>query len=300
MRYVSPAWLFNGQLPGKFDPKAIRLRRTQLLADLELTGITIEYRGQTLTKNDIIVLFDELETENALPWHIAIAQDKTLLTFLEDLHFDDAAVSAHCVCYLNNPLYQDEAFIRWLSPYYYEPFMFYMELNCLKTSNLNALTALLGVPLLMTPADQEKAWKATIRLIEKPIDHILHYAEKAVTEAELAKAGRWMEEGFLGLVRLLPETHFGPLRDRYALAIFKACENVRRKDPKYPVQTNSWMHNAVGLAHSAKIKNQLIARQKKALSLSEHVRRIKRIPLRIWIMIIIGLLLCFWIGRHRH
>ena len=50
MRYVSPAWLFNGRLPANFDKRTIRLRRTQLLADLELTGITMEYRGEVLTK----------------------------------------------------------------------------------------------------------------------------------------------------------------------------------------------------------------------------------------------------------
>ena len=116
--------LFNGQLPENFDPKTIRLRRTQLLADLELKGNTIEYRGETLTKNDIIALFDELQTDNTLSWHIAVAKDKTLLTFLDDIYFDQWAVDQHCVRYLQNPLYEQEDFIRWISPYYYDSFMF--------------------------------------------------------------------------------------------------------------------------------------------------------------------------------
>ena len=296
---MSPAWLFNGQLPASFDPKTIRLRRTQLLAELELTGITMEYHGETLTKNDILTLFDEVTRENALAWHIAIAKDKTLLTFLEDIHFDHWAVDNHCVRYLKNPLYEDEEFIRWLSPYYSDSFMFYMEINCLKASNVHALVALLDTPVLMTQADQEQAWQATIRLMDKPIDQIRRYGTKAASEAELAKTGAWMEEEFLQLVRLLPEEYFGPVRDKYALTIFEACENVRRKSPQYPNRIDRWTENAIGLAYSPETKNQLLASHKKNSLPLARLQRWKAIPLRVWIMIIVGLIFCYWIGHRR-
>jgi len=298
MRYVSPAWLFNGHLPDHPDSKTLRLRRTQLLADLELSGATtIEYHGEVLTKNDIILLFDELEKENTLAWHQAVAKDRTLLAFLEDIHFDDWAVQQHCVRYLENPLYEDTAFIKWLSPNYYDSFMFYMEINCLKASNGHALVALLSVPLLMTPADEEKAWQATSQLIEKPIARILRYAAKASSEAELARTSAWMEEGFLQLVHLLPEQHFGPVRDKYALAIFEACSNVHRKSQKYLHLTPLWMENAIRLAVSPAVKNQLEQSRKKMFSPGGRIQKLRDIPLRIWIMILAVLILCYWLGH---
>jgi hypothetical protein len=299
MRYVSPAWLFNGNLPATSDRKAIRLRRTQLLADLDLTGTTIEYHGEVLTKNDIINLFDELETENALEWHIAVSKDKTLFTFLDDIHFDSWAVEQHCVRYLNQPLYENEAFIRWISPYYYDSFMFYLEINCFKASNVHALIALLDNPLLMTPADQQKAWQAAVNLLKKPIARIERCGATAITENDLAKTATWMEEGFLQLIHLLPENYFALTRDKYATAIFDACERVRRKSPQYPQLTPIWMENAIRLADSPQLKKRLRDRYKKLSAPREQFSRLRKVPIRIWVMIILGLLFCYWIGRHR-
>jgi len=300
MRYVSPAWLFNGHLPDPLDNKALRLRRTQLLADIELTGITIEYHGEIFTKNDVISLFDELETEDALKWHHAVARDKTLFSFLQDIHFDDWAVEQHCVSYQKNPLYENEAFIQWLSPYYYDSFIFYMEMNCLKASNAHALIALLGVPLLMTRADQEKAWQAAILLIDRRIDLIRRCGAEATSETELARAGVWMEEGFLQLVHLLPEDHFGPVRDRYAQTIFEACANVRRSSRRFPRLTTLWMENAIALSHSPQLRHQLERSRKQMYRLGEPVRRFKDIPARVWIIIIAVFLLYIWIARKSH
>lgn len=300
MRYVSPAWLFNGRLPDKADPKVIRLRRTQLLADLELKGVSIDYRGETLTKNDIIALFDELQAENAFQWHIAIAKDNTLHTFLQDIHFDDYAVDNHCVRFLNNPIYENEEFIKWISPYFYDSFMFYMEVNCLRAANAHALVALLANPLLMTHTDQEKAWQATAKLIQRPIDQIQRHGATATNEAELAKTSRWMEEPFLQLVHLLPPGYFGPIRDQYALTIFKACENVCKKSPKYPTLTDRWMQNAIRLAYSPKIAKQLTTRRKKLFHPKTQLQRLSRVPPHVWLIIIIGLILCYWLGRRSH
>ena len=300
MRYTSPAWLFDGCLPEPFDVRTLRLRRTQLLADLELTGITIEYHGEVLTKNDIINLFEELEKENTLAWHLAIAKDKVLLDFLEDIHFDDWAVTDHWVRYKNNPLYENAEFIEWLSPYYYDSFVFYMEVNCLRAANIHALTALLGVPLLMTPADTEKAWQVTRQLLEKPIDQIRRYGAEASSETELARTRTWMEEGFLALLHLLPEVHFADIRDRYALTIAEACANVQKKSRKYPVLTLAWLENAIHLAVSPQIRSRIEQQRSKGLEWQEQVNRFRKMPLRAWIMIIAALLLCYFIGHKSH
>jgi hypothetical protein len=257
MRYVSPAWLFNGLLPDAPDNRALRLRRQQILAELELTGVTLEYHGETLTKNDIIVLFDELEKENTLVWHQAIGKDEMLLTFLEDIHFDEWAVKDHWVRYRKNPLYEDPAFIQWLSPYYYDSFVFYMEMNCLNASDPDALTALLGVPLLMTSEDQDKAWEATIRLLQHPIDQIRLYDIETASGEHRARIAAWIEESFLQLVRLLPQQHFAAMRDRYAWAIFEACSNICKKDRKYSGLTPLWIQNAVRLAVSPEIRSRI-------------------------------------------
>lgn len=300
MRYTSPAWLFNGRLPESSDRKALRLRRTQLLADLELTGITIEYHGEVLTKNDIIAAFEDLEKENTLAWHQAVAKDKVLLDFLEDIHFDEGAVRDHYVRYLENPLYQDANFIAWLSPYYYDSFVFYMEVNCLRASDVHALIALLDVPLLMTPADIEKAWQTTRELLERPIDHIRRYGEKATSEAELARTGAWMDEGFLQLLHLLPQDQFAAVRDRYALTIAEACIHVQQKSRHHPVLIDRWLENAIRLAVSPPIRNRLERQRAHLMGWQQQIRRIRNIPLRAWIMIIAALIFCYWIGHKSH
>jgi len=300
MRYTSPAWLFNGRLPEPSDQKALRLRRTQLLAELELTGITMEYHGEVFTKNDIIVLFEDLEKGNSLAWHQAVAKDKVLLDFLEDIHFDESAVRGHYVRYLEDPLYQDADFIAWLSPYYYDSFVFYMEVNCLRASDVHALIALLDVPLLMTPDDIEKAWQTTRGLLEKPIDHIRRHGEKATSEAELARTRTWMEEGFLQLLHLLPQDQFAAVRDRYALTIAEACIHVQQKSRHHPVLIAVWLENAIRLAVSPQIRNRLERQRANLEGWQEQIRRIRNIPLRVWIMILAGLIFCYWIGHKSH
>ena len=152
----------------------------------------------------------------------------------------------------------------------------------------------------MTPADQQKAWTATIGLMDKPIDQIQRYGASAVSEAQLSRIGRWMEEGFLQLLHLLPEEHFGPTRDKYALAIFEACANVRRKSRKFPRMTTLWMENAILLAYSPEVRDQLNAERRKMFRLGEKGQQLRDIPLRVWIIIAVGLLIAYWIGRRSH
>jgi hypothetical protein len=162
------------------------------------------------------------------------------------------------------------------------------------------LVALLDTPLLMTPTDQEKAWQATIRLFQKPIDQIRSYGARASSETELARTGPWMEEGFLQLLHLLPEDRFGPVRNAYALTIFEACANVRRKSRKFPRLITVWMENAIRLAHSPQLRKQLEQSRKKMLGLLERAQQLKDIPLRVWLIIIASLILSYWLGRISH
>jgi hypothetical protein len=276
MRYVSPACFFNGTLPEPPDQISVRLRRTQLLADIEHSSdLVMEHHGEVLTKTDIMVLFDELEQERTLAWHRAIAKDPILRHFLDDIHFDYWAIRDRSLHFRNNPVYADPAFINWISPFFLKSFLFYMEMDCLKAANFQALEALLSIPRLMTSVDEQRAWRDTRALLEKKIFRIRRFGADASSEAELATTnGPWMDARFLELLPLLPEEHFADIRDKYALTIAAACANIHKKTRKNLRFTPIWLTNAIDLAVSPEVKRSLRQmRRKQTNALSTFPRR---------------------------
>lgn len=141
MRYLSPAFLFDGSIPAPLDKKAILLGRKKLLAELELNaGENIDIRGLSLSKNDIIDYFDELQQDSVAAYHQAIAADQPLLGFLEDHLLEKGAR------FKEEPLYRDPAFVRWVSPYFRDAFTAFTA-DCFHNPDAHLLQTIFDNPL---------------------------------------------------------------------------------------------------------------------------------------------------------
>jgi hypothetical protein len=110
MQYFSPFKLFNTDIPqdGTFD---IKLLKKKTLSEFELSGSgTLKIQNQEFSKNDILVIFDQLQDEKIIGYHKAIAEDKNLINFLENNYFEES--------FKKNSIYNDEEFLLFISPYF--------------------------------------------------------------------------------------------------------------------------------------------------------------------------------------
>src|SRR5580658_5833786 len=114
MRYLSPTLLFGEVLPSPLDKKTVQRERKKWLAELELSGgESLELKGHSFSKSEIIEYFETLQQETIAAWHVAIANDPVLLSFLEDGVMDKGT------SFKDAPLYDDPSFLAWISPYFY-------------------------------------------------------------------------------------------------------------------------------------------------------------------------------------
>jgi hypothetical protein len=250
MQYLSPSSLSGESLAGPLDKKAIQLERKKLFAELELSGqTTIEMNGRSFNKNDIIQYYEDLLKEDALKYHAAVAQDPILKIFLENSWIGRKEK------FLDNPLYGDEQFINWISPYFSHSFTTYMN-ACFLDPDEDGLTSLNKNTLLMTPADLERCWEVVMRIVMNSIDTIEGYY-KTPGSVKLIKAKDLMEFRYIRLVQLLPHARFAAVKDRYAFAILQACVYTFNKNKQTGNYVSTWLENAQLLASSEHMKAQI-------------------------------------------
>ncbi|WP_205514070.1 hypothetical protein [Longitalea arenae] len=251
MQYMSPFAYFGETLPAPLDKKAIQLARKKLFAELELSGeMTIELQGKQLSRNDIIQYFDTLLKEDVLSYHSAIGADAVLLNFLEQ------AIIGPKEMFLDNPLYEDERFIQWVSPYFCHSFLAFMT-NCfLVEPDEDGLVSLLANKHFMTAADARKAWDAVVRILMDDIATLDQYHQQAKNNkaASLAPIEYLMEFRYIRLIQLLPEDRFASISDSYAHSMLLACIDTFNNNNDHRDTVRTWLENAELLAVSAEIK----------------------------------------------
>jgi hypothetical protein len=289
MLYLSPSSLFGEAIPQPFDKKAIQLARKKLLAELELNeGNDLQILGRSYGKNDIINYFENLLKDNVLEYNAAISRDRTLLVFLEK-----AAIHAG-ERFDKNPMYTDESFIRWISPWFTESFS-HLILECFRSSAYLKLTTLFNNPWLMTPTDQEQVWINVAKLIRDNIWTLDRYQSQGRQQQSrhwivrnstrhtirMSAVSGLMDQNYIRMIGLLPESRFGELRNKYAFVMMQACIFTFNTRMYKRDLAEQWITNAQSLAVSPDLKNQI------ADKLFEFKRiRKKSIPLPLRIIII--------------
>jgi hypothetical protein len=256
MQYLSPSTFSGETLSAPLDKKAIQLGRKKLFAELELSGESaIELHGKPFTKNDIIKYFDDLLKEDALAYHSAVGDDQVLLGFLEHARMGRKEM------FQNNPLYKDEQFIHWISPYFCNSFIAFMD-GCFLEPDEDGLTSLLNNRLLMTPGDLEKSWEAVSRIIMNDISTLQSYhaqdkKKKAPGDVPISLVSSLMEFGYIRMIQLLPQNRFASIRDKYAHCMLNACIDVFNSHVNNRSNARTWLENAELLAVSQEVKKQI-------------------------------------------
>ncbi|SEN86231.1 hypothetical protein SAMN05660816_01685 [Niastella yeongjuensis] len=250
MQYLSPSSLSGDALITPLDKKAIQLERKKLFAELELSGeTTIEMNGRSFNKNDIIQYYEDLLKEDSLNYHAVIAEDPILKLFLETAHIGRKEL------FKNNPLYTNEQFINWISPYFSHAFSTYMN-ACFLDPDEDGLTSLMKNNLLMTPGDTEKSWEVVTRIVMGSVSSIEEYY-KTPGSKMLIKVKDLMEFRYIRLVQLLPNVRFAPVKDKYAFTILQACVYTFNRNKQTGNYVSNWLENGQLLAASEDMKEQI-------------------------------------------
>lgn len=207
---------------------ALLLARRKLEAEFELADSpTITYGGQELNRQEVVTLFDELRNEERLSWHLAIYEDEALLCFLEEGTLQPGATWAA------NPLYSDNRFIHFVSPYYAEAINVFYRRLLTGADSPEALQTLAYNPSLMVIRDAERAFRHATRYFLEKKNELMRLqqraeASEAVQRQEVRDA---MPDEALAVLNYLPDT-YDDLRYQFANALNNLCVAFDQKNFK--------------------------------------------------------------------
>lgn len=227
------------------DRKDLLLAKKKMLAELELNdGKGVEINGREVSKNDIIRFFDDLQQSSDLSYHLAVYHDKVLLRFLEYNILEKKDKFAA------NPLYAEEAFISWLSPYYAHSFTAFAD-ECFHSLLDDEWTTLLSNPLLMNSYYQETAWENLEKGIHADTERLKIYSDKKITQAELNGIAPICDFRHIMMLERLPAERFASARDELAFAIMQVCISA------FNHANRGWARNTIENAHILAVSEEL-------------------------------------------
>lgn len=156
MQYISPFSLLGidiKEISQKPDSINVSFLRKKMLAEFELSqSVTIKTPAGELSKNDVLVVLNQLQNPQILNFHLEIAKDNILLDFLQRNVLEDT--------FLKNPIYSQKDFIDFITPYFANSYCT-LIIRILETegeSNPN----LHKIPMLITSGEELK-WLNPIR-----------------------------------------------------------------------------------------------------------------------------------------
>ncbi len=285
MQYLSPFALFTDNTQDPPDKKAVLLAKKRLFAELELSGNdSIEIGAVPFTKNDIIAWFEELQNDRFFDYHRAIARDKILRSFLENLSIGPGDR------FQEDPLYESDDFIRWLSPYFLNAFLFFTDTSFRKV-DLEGMAALLANKLLMTETDAERGWAAIEKMLANNIATMEYYEEQCKkdkrTRIPIDKITDLLNYRYINLILLLPENRFSGARNKYAFLTMQVCIEIFNRDTTNREYAKITIENAVLLAVSEQGCSEIAAKAEEMRKITK--KRTGRYA--IWIVVILVSLL---------
>jgi hypothetical protein len=222
MHYVSPFESLGMSDFDKIDKSSLNLAKKKMLADIELSNThTILRGGKEMTKDDIIKTFDGLSNISDWDAHRLIAQDETLLAFLENHSLTEKSA------FLKADAYLDESFIEFVSPYFSSSYKKVL-LECLKKHNFQLLNKLVnGTPKLMTEWAKEETdavLESWVNAKQEQIEDITDQVEKGVRFSD-KEIEPLYELNLMKCLNVLPKDYTW-LRDKYVLVLYNLSANV--------------------------------------------------------------------------
>lgn len=286
MRYISPALLTNGNLSAPYDRKSIQRERKRLLADLQLSdGGGLVVNGEVLDQNDILGYFEQLEREEVVAYHTAIAQDPVLLGFLQD------GTLGAGERFGENRLYAESGFTGWVSDYFFIAALAFAG-QCLAKGNELGMYTLFQNRLLMTENDKERTFRHIAGTLARSIHVFNLYARAGAKGARLPVPWKdvlfYLGHTYIQVIRALPDAYFGQVKDQYAFAIMHpsiAFFNNRPSDRSIPIV---WVEDALSLAPSEHVRHQIGLKLDELKRLEKKTgRKFYPIGIIVWLAIMI-------------
>jgi hypothetical protein len=232
MQYISPFHSLGLDTIGQIDKSSLNLAKKKMLAELELSTSGTLLRGsKELTKNDVIKTFDNLANVSDWDAHRHIAEDSTLLNFLENRTLQEDSF------FLKTDIYQDESFIEFVSPYFSNSYG-HVLFNCLKKNDYTIISKLINhTPKLMTEWDQQECESLAVEWINSRIEILeeISYQVKKGTRFREKEVSHLYETDFISCLNILTDD-FQWLRDKYIMTLYNYSaylwNNYQRKKAK--------------------------------------------------------------------
>ncbi len=180
------------------DKKDILLARKKLMAELELSeDHSIVANGKELNRQDVISIFDELNNDEQLAWHLAIFKDKWLLRFLEKAEIETGQF------WRENELYGEYVFLSFISPYFAEAHDALLAYSLKNITTPNSYGALRKNPQLILPADWEDSFRYANRFFIEKKNQLLVFVHRIEAPGSEVKS---LVDPILGVQQVQIET----------------------------------------------------------------------------------------------
>ena len=169
MPYISPLKLLKDyRLPVelKLDRDTMRLARQALLAEIDLSPRHTVKVGKTeMTRDDVLKMFDNLQTEGAFEYHEMIHRDPVLLRF-----FTEGILTNELVA--DQPGLHDPGFVQFISDFYPELFANVFA-DILQRPEFDKMNSLFQLPSeWLTGPSQRQTHRLVADLIHKKVANL--------------------------------------------------------------------------------------------------------------------------------
>lgn len=228
MKYVNPFLLLQ-QTTGSFvdaeNNQALAMAKKQLLAEVELSNTqTITFNEMQYTKNDILNIFDGLQSPATLSFHSLIAHDPPLLLFLQTGALKNNAR------FQKAPLYKEAGFLAFISPYY-ETVFTDLLLKCFEQQDTRVISDLMKNPLLLNGAYKEKSFRRIFRYLNERKSRLSGMHQQLQLHQPVDNGRLEMLTGInmVCLLNYLP-LEFQVFRDEYAVQMFDVACAIKQTD----------------------------------------------------------------------
>jgi hypothetical protein len=152
----------SDELPGRDD---ILMSKRRRLAELEASGNTfIDIQGVSYTRNDLILAFDDILSDDSLHYHLHVRNDSALLHFLE------TGVYTSGTKFLSQAIYDDADFRKWLSPRYAAAFALALQ-HAITRYDAASMAPIFGERIKPDADNELQAWEPVRKQLVKAIEY---------------------------------------------------------------------------------------------------------------------------------
>ncbi|MEZ2440874.1 hypothetical protein AB6805_04090 [Chitinophaga sp. RCC_12] len=226
MKYVNPLSFLEAVHGGPVDTgnsAVLSLLRKKMLAELDLSDDKqLKVNDWVFNKHQLLQFFDQLSLGNELRYHAQIAADPVLLHFLETGDITGR--------FADNPLYEENAFLKFISPYY-EPLFTNAVLDSLKHQELQNTSHLFANPWLLDGEHTTTSYRRIFRYTQVLEEHLKIIIGKLRNGVFI----RWKELSVWANITLVQQLNILPrgfheFRSDYGIGLINVGLAIYQKD----------------------------------------------------------------------